>query len=388
MMFFVNVLFLGGLMIMTLVALFITLLNGTPNAIPFVLVVPAVIGLTFVLLTNKYFINRQRILVYSAVAAVSLLIVSVVPVQSYYKESIPRVMDDPDWQNYEPFTTLESMKKLPQLEEPSTVQLDEPLPRLDGAYWLYPLYAAFVEAVYPEGDYPSYSEGGIVMVNDTNVAYQRLLTGKTDLIFTPAPTDEQKKQAKQAGIQYVVTPIGQEAFVFFVHHTNPIDDLTSQQIRAIYSGKFTNWSDVGGENRDIIPYQRKRDSRSQKTMKQFMESDELMVPPSEPAFENSYGHVQQLIEYRNVKEGIGYAQRKSTLERSGQQKIKVIALDGIQPTNEHIQTGNYPYVQTLYAVTTETAQPNVQRFMEWMMSDEGQELVEKSGYVPLPRMKK
>ena len=380
---FISAILVCGIVLITLFTLVITLLNGTAYLIPVVIVLPTVLIVGIFLTLNHYFVRLQRVLIFLGIAIIAIGITGYVPIRESVQEGIPTVPEETDWMNYEPFNTYGSYKELPQLDAQASLQLEDSLPKLDGAMAFYPLYAAFVESVYPEGEYPSYSEGGLVMMHDTDTAYTRLIGGETDVIFEPAPTDEQQIQAEKAGVELTVTAIGKEGFVFFVNEKNPINRLTTAQVRGIYSNKVTNWRDLGGNNSTILAYQRKRDSRSQQAMKQFMDHHELMKPVTEAEFENSYGHVQQLVEYRNHKQAIGYAYRYTTLELVEQQKLKWLKLDGVSPTNEAIQSGEYPLVQEFYAVTVGTTNPNVQRFVDWIVSEEGQKLVEKSGYVPV-----
>ena len=160
-----------------------------------------------------------------------------------WRSSVPTV-DDRDlllWQ-YEPFS--EGTKAV-SLEEQSTLRFHrEDLLRLDGATALYPVYAGFVQAVYPQGEYPLYdnntSEGyGSVTCSGTVNAYERLITGRTDLIFAAAPSQEQLEMARRAAKELHLTPIGREAFVFFVNSRNPVEGLTVEQIQGIYTGQIT-----------------------------------------------------------------------------------------------------------------------------------------------------
>lgn len=125
-----------------------------------------------------------------------------------------------------------------------------------------------MQAVYPQGEYPLYdnntSEGyGSVTCSGTVNAYERLITGRTDMIFAAAPSQEQLEMARRAAKELHLTPIGREAFVFFVNSRNPVEGLTVEQIQGIYTGQITNWNQVGGKNQPIRPFQRLKSSGSQ-----------------------------------------------------------------------------------------------------------------------------
>lgn len=113
------------------------------------------------------------------------------------------------------------------------------LPRLDGATALFPVYAAFAQAVYPEDTrYTPYnrsdSADSLLTCSKTDRAYKRLIYGNTDVIFCAQPSDEELQMAKEAGVELELTPIGYEAFVFIVPREEPVTGLTTQNIRDIY----------------------------------------------------------------------------------------------------------------------------------------------------------
>ena len=119
-------------------------------------------------------------------------------------------------QDYQPFAPDSRAAVLP---EPATLQWDEVTARhlrLDGATALYPVYAAFVQAVWPEGEYPLYASGsdspyaGLIACTNTVNAYERLMRRETDLIFAAAPSADQLAQAEALGMTLHLTPIGRE----------------------------------------------------------------------------------------------------------------------------------------------------------------------------------
>ncbi len=178
--------------------------------------------------------RRGRRLVLGALLAVCLA-AGVYVGHGVWRDSLPS-MSDRDlmlWQ-YQPF---EEDTKAVRLEEESTLQFTKyQRLKLDGATALYPVYAAFVQAVYPEGEYARYSgawadSGGIVACTGTVDAYERLIDREVDLIFCAAPSQEQRDAAEAAGMELYLTPIGREAFVFFVNSRNPVTGLTVEQVR-------------------------------------------------------------------------------------------------------------------------------------------------------------
>jgi phosphate transport system substrate-binding protein len=152
--------------------------------------------------------------------------------------------------DYQPF---HEHTKTVSLDKPSTLKIKSGLPKLDGATALYPLYAAFAQATYPEKEYQIQSSE--VMCTTTVDAYTNLIEGNADIIFAAAPSQKQLEAAKSKGIELKLTPIGREAFVFFVNSNNRVNGLSSHQLQGIYSGGISNWSEVGGNNDRIRAFQ-------------------------------------------------------------------------------------------------------------------------------------
>ena len=311
-----------------------------------------------------------------------------------WRSSVPTV-DDRDlllWQ-YEPFS--EGTKAV-SLEEQSTLRFHrEDLLRLDGATALYPVYAGFVQAVYPQGEYPLYdntSEGyGSITCSGTVNAYERLITGRTDLIFAAAPSQEQLEMARRAAKELHLTPIGREAFVFFVNSRNPVEGLTVEQIQGIYTGQITNWNQVGGKNQPIRPFQRLENSGSQSALLRLMDGLPLIEPEKEDRVGGMGGIIQQVASYRNYKNSIGFSFRFYASEMAANNQIRLLALDGVSPTKESIRDGSYPISDSFFAITAapigapdpRESNPNLNAFLDWILSEQGQQIVEDSGYVSI-----
>lgn len=309
-----------------------------------------------------------------------------------WRDSIP-TMDDRDlllWQ-YEPFAPD---TKAASLDEPSTLILSEDaLLRLDGATALYPVYAGFVQAVYPQGEYPRYTateDGyGLVTCSGTVDAYQRLIQGDADVIFAAAPSQEQLDMAAQAGVELHLTPIGREAFVFFVNSKNPVEGLTVEEIQGIYTGQITNWSQVGGKNQSIRPFQRQENSGSQSALLRLMEGLPLIEPEQEDRVGDMGGIIRDVADYRNYANAIGFSFRFYASEMEANDQIRLLALDDVAPTKETIRDGSYPISDSFYAVTAaptgqpapRESDPQLDAFLRWILSEQGQRIIEASGYV-------
>lgn len=256
------------------------------------------------------------------------------------------------------------------------------LPVLDGAAALVPVYAAVVDNVYPEGcvkyeggvfssdNYygENFADDSAMVYNNTVRGYKAIVDGTTDILFCAGPSVDQKQYALDQGVELVYVPVGLEGFVFFVNRENPVEDLTTTQIRQIYAGEFTNWKQVGGPNRIINPVTRLVGSGSQTAFESFM-GDTKVGRKSLLAFTGgSIG-----FSFRYYMDGI-----------VGNEGVKMLKLNGVYPSAENIQNRTYPIVAQFYAIyRADNDNENIPILIDWLLSPEGQELIEESGYVKI-----
>ena len=260
-----------------------------------------------------------------------------------------------------------------------TLKLTEDLPVIDGAAAFFPVYSAFVNAVYPE---TTELYNGTFEYNNTPEGYRNLAEKNIDLFLGVYPSEEQKAYAEECNTTFVYTPVGTEAFVFFVHKDNPIDNLTKEQIKGIYSGEITNWKQVGGKNEKIAAFQRNEGSGSQSMLKRFMGDTSIMEAPTELVNSMMSGIIEKVSDYRSKSNSIGFSFRYYVEGIIQNPDIKMLSVDGVAPTAENIRNGSYPIVTPMYAVTyEENTNENVDKLLQWILSEEGQYIIEETGYV-------
>lgn len=262
----------------------------------------------------------------------------------------------------------------------SSLELTDNLPVLDGAAALVPVYASIIDAVYPVGSVTyeggtfsddnfygeNFTKDSKMQYRNTVRGYQAVVDGAADIFFSAAPSDEQKQYAIEQGVELIYVPIGLEAFVFLVNENNPVDNLSVEQIRDIYAGKYTNWKAVGGANRVINPITRLSGSGSQTTMEAFM--GERNIAPKSP--------------FAITGASIGFSFRYYMDGMVENEAVKMLSLNGVYPSAENIQNGSYPVIAQFYAVyRADNDNENIPVLIEWILSEEGQTLIEESGYV-------
>ncbi len=262
----------------------------------------------------------------------------------------------------------------------SSLKLTDNLPVLDGAAALVPVYGAVIHNVYPEGCVTF--EGGVFSDNNfygenfaadsamqyknTVRGYKAIVDGDTDILFCASPSEEQKQYAEEMGVELVYVPVGLEGFVFFVNENNPVDNLTTEQVRKIYGGEYTNWAQVGGANRIINPVTRLQGSGSQTAFESFMGDYKIGRKSPLAITGGAIG-----FSFRYYMDGI-----------VGNDSVKMLSLNGVYPSAENIGNKTYPIVAQFYAIyRADNKNENIPVLIDWLLSDEGQQLIEQTGYV-------
>jgi phosphate transport system substrate-binding protein len=286
----------------------------------------------------------------------------------------------PDMTVYKPFAKDTQVAKLPTN---ASINIHGKLPLLDGATALYPVYSAFANAVYNEADYfPN-----VVVCTNTANAYNSIISGDCDIIFVAKPSEKQMQAAKAAGAELIFTSIGREALVFLTGDSNPIDGLTYQQLKNIYSGKTNNWKTLGWDNGgDIIAFQRPEGSGSQTGLQNIMGTLPVFKPrplPDDSLIGTGSMMKQVSVEWHGVQPAIGYSYRYYAVTMYPNPDSKLLKINGVYPSRETIVNGSYPFASDFYAVTNGQPTGNVKQLIDWILSDEGQYLIEKTGYAPI-----
>lgn len=216
-------------------------------------------------------------------------------------------------------------------------------------------------------------------------AFEKLISGENDILLGVDYSDELLEKAKDSGIKLVKKEITREAFVFLINKNNPVKSLAIDQIKAIYSGKITNWSKVGGDDAPIKAYQRNSDSGSQIRMNKFMGDAKLMEKNVD--YISIMGDVIELIgNYDAGKYSIAYNMYTFTEKQYPSDEVILLDVNGVHPNDESIFDETYPvniYNYIYYDENNALASEFASNLYTYLMSDEGQKLISDSGYVNL-----
>lgn len=259
------------------------------------------------------------------------------------------------------------------------------LPRIDASLATQPLVSALVNNFVNEevtDDELEYS--------NTHPGYIKLIDGEKDLIVVTQPSEEELEYAKSKDVELEIIPVVNEGFVFYVNNENPVDSLTIKQIQDIYSGKITNWEEVGGKDVEIKAFQRPVNSGSQTGMLALVMKDiQLMEPPKEDVIETMESIVNLVSDYDNGLNAIGYSYYYyattmfETIDETVKDRIKFIKVNDVEPNKETIKSHEYPFYTNYYIVIRKDEEENsqVRKLVDAMLSSRGQAVAEEVGYV-------
>ena len=163
-----------------------------------------------------------------------------------------------------------------------------------------------------------------------------------------------------------------------------VQALSQQQLRDIYAGKITNWKDVGGKDQEIVAFQRGEDSGSQTLFKKLLiQGGTLMTPPSELAPAAMGELVDSIADYNNSANAIGFSVYYYIDQMYSKPGLRLLAVDGVTPSNDTLADGSYPLCNDFYAVIHPDAAADSpeRRLYDWLDTDAGQDCIKKSGYV-------
>ena len=256
----------------------------------------------------------------------------------------------------------------------------ENFPRLDGSTSTVPLAEAMAAVLLSES---VEQVQDLVQFSRTTESYRRLIAGDCDLLIAAEPAQSIWDEKEQAGFAWTMEPFAIDGLIFVVSADNPVDSLTAEQVRDIYAGKITNWSEVGGEDVAIAPFQRNAEAGSQTMMLKLVMGDTpIMDPPAEYEVDSMYGLMEAVKNYDGSTGAIGYSVYYYANDMRMAEGLKILKIEDVEPEPATFRDGSYPFTNPYYLVMAEaTAEDSPTRILfDWVLSDEGQRLVNEMGY--------
>lgn len=221
--------------------------------------------------------------------------------------------------------------------------------------------------------------------SNTDPAYTKLINKEVDLIVVTEPSEEELKRAKNANVEFDITPVVNEGFVFYTNVENPVSSLTLEEVQKIYTGDITNWKQVGGKDAEIIAYQRPVNSGSQTGILSLVMKDKKMKEPKTSEYILSMaGIIEVVSNYENGKNAIGYSYYYYATTMYGNAKMKFFRINDVEPNHDTIKNESYPLITAYYIVTLkDNAKEAVKELKKALLSKEGQNIAQNAGYIEL-----
>lgn len=256
------------------------------------------------------------------------------------------------------------------------------LPRLDGSTSTVPLAQAMCAVLLGEDQEQT---AQLIHFSRTTQSYYNLMNGNADLLLAAEPTPEVMEELDQRNSWYM-TPFAIDALVFVVNQNNPVDSLTVEEVQKIYTGEITNWSQVGGEDLDIVPFQRNKGAGSQNMFEKLvMDGRTPMDPPSTWTADSMSGLLDAVREYDNSAAALGYTVYYYANDMEMARGLKVLAIDGVSPSAQAIRDQEYPFLNPYFVVIPkDLPRDDPARILyDWVLGPDGQKLAALEGYVPV-----
>ncbi|NUM52038.1 MAG: phosphate ABC transporter substrate-binding protein [Candidatus Hydrogenedentes bacterium] len=172
--------------------------------------------------------------------------------------------------------------------------------------------------------------------------------------------------------QFSGTTIARDGLAIVVNPGNPVTELTTDQLRALFSGSIRSWKDVGGEDGPVRPITREEGSGTRESFTHLVMGKERISRAA--LTQESNGAVKELV--KGDPAAIGYM----SLGLVGSE-LKAIKVDGVEPTGENVIADQYKLARPFLFITEGTLRPEAQRFMDYVLSPEGQRTLESEGLV-------
>lgn len=191
--------------------------------------------------------------------------------------------------------------------------------------------------------------------------------------------------AKEVGVNPVEWKVALDGISVIVNKANNIEELSYDQLRGLYNGSITNWSDVGGTSSTVVAYGRQSTSGTYVYFnEEVLKEDDYRSDMNQMA-----GNADIVEVVINDPNGIGYVGVAYAEARKDELKIASVKLskksESYQPTVTDIANGNYPISRYLYVYTDGTPDGAVKDYIKFMLSSEGQDIVGEIGYIALPQ---
>jgi len=183
---------------------------------------------------------------------------------------------------------------------------------------------------------------------------------------------EETARAKAAGVHPCETVVAMDGIALAVNPSNPIDNLAILQIREIYTGEATNWKEIGGDDRSIVVISRDTSSGTFEAFEKLALDGKKVRPDALVTASNQVVNMT----VAQTPGAVGYLGYGYVSDR-----VKAVEVEGVRCSEETIRSGRYPLSRPLYVYTDGEPSGQAERFIDFLLSEEGQRLVKEQGFI-------
>ncbi|MCL2628948.1 MAG: substrate-binding domain-containing protein [Oscillospiraceae bacterium] len=281
---------------------------------------------------------------------------------------------------------------LPPMEDEVPAEREEfsfshdSFPRMDGSPVAAPLAQA-VAAVMLGQSRQDVEERAIF--TRTSEAFRNLANDLCDILIVGEPYPGVLDEISAQDFRYDIAPIALDALVFIVSASNPVDNISSEQAKSIYTGSITGWQQVGGDDIDIVAFQRNEEAMSQVLAEKLVMDWQTMAeaPMQNFLVGNDFADdsLAAIKGFDSSVNAIGYTMHYFAVNMAMAQGYKILSIDGVKPNVETIENGEYPFIGSYYTVINkDLPEDDPARILyNWLQAKEGQDFIASQGYVPV-----
>jgi phosphate transport system substrate-binding protein len=226
----------------------------------------------------------------------------------------------------------------------------------------------FAEALAEEFMASHSAEKVFIQGGGSTAGIQAVLTGAAQVGMSSRKLEESEKTL-------IAVPIIYDAIAVIVHRTNPLENLSMDQIRNIYAGKITRWKEVGGRDRAITVVTREEGSGTRETFQNLVMGKNVEISLG-ALVQDSNGAIRQVVS--DDPNAIGFISLGLVNER-----VKALKMDGIEVTVENVRARRYRIVRPFLFVFKSSPQGVAKDFLDYALSPKGQELLMREGLVSM-----
>jgi phosphate transport system substrate-binding protein len=205
--------------------------------------------------------------------------------------------------------------------------------------------------------------------------------GQVDIAMISKPVTDADR-AQYPDVDFTEAQVGADAVGVIVRREvadGGLDSITREEAKAVFEGRVTNWSELGGPDIDVFVYDKEPGRGTREALDAWMyDGGEAPPPPTGDRYAVVGGNEEQVTKLSTTPGSVGPL---STAFVAGHPELVALAIDGVEATPENIAEGSYPMARPLYLVTDGPATGDAERFVDYVLSDDGQALVTDHGYL-------